>query len=45
MPCPHTGHLLSKRWVVLLDEPVEQRLLGPVAPVTVRMHFRLRCTC
>lgn len=40
-----TGHPLRKRRVVLLGELVMQRLLGPMALVTVRMHFRLRCTC
>ncbi|GLQ31534.1 hypothetical protein GCM10007876_20130 [Litoribrevibacter albus] len=40
-----TRHPLSKRWIVLLHEFVEQRLLGPVALVTLRMRFRMRCTC
>lgn len=44
--CPaFTGHPLSKRRVVFLHEHVEQRLLGPVALVTVRILFRLRRTC
>jgi hypothetical protein len=42
---PLIRHLLQERRIVLLHEPVEQRLLGSVALVTVRMHFRLRSTC
>lgn len=36
------AHPLSKRRVVLLDELVKQRLLGPMPLVTVRTRFRLR---
>lgn len=36
------GHALPAR-ALLIDNPVEQRLLGPVALVAVRI--RLRCKC
>ncbi len=42
---PLTSHLLHKRRVVLLDDPIEQRFLGAMALVGVRIPVWLRRTC
>ena len=36
-------HLIHECRVVLLDDPVEQRLLGPVALVAARIPLRCKC--
>lgn len=42
---PLTGHLLRKRRVVLLDDPIELRVFGAMALVGVRIPACLRRTC
>ena len=44
-PSSLTFHLLNKRRVVLLNDPIEQRLLGAMALVSVRIPVCLRRIC